>query len=129
MEDVQYFRKKLNLRCLTGFWISLWLCCFFTHESFKRQPHKMLKCTQTIRRLLLTNCLSVFDHFVRLAHKRLNYFCRTAKGCKKARSVDSGWRRIANIDLFKFNNRETRKRWEIFSKLTIKTLEWRISHV
>ena len=28
--------------------------------------------TQTIRRLLLTNCLSVFDHFVRLALKRLN---------------------------------------------------------
>ena len=31
----------------------------------------MVKHTQTIRRLLLTNCLSVFDHFVGLAHKGL----------------------------------------------------------
>ena len=33
----------------------------------------MVKHTQTIRRLLLTNCLSVFDHFVRLALKGLKY--------------------------------------------------------
>ena len=33
----------------------------------KRQPHKMVKYTQTIRRLLLTNCLSVFDGFAGLA--------------------------------------------------------------
>ena len=33
---------------------------------FKRQPHKMVKHTQTIRRLLPTNRLSVFDHFVEL---------------------------------------------------------------
>ena len=31
----------------------------------------------------------------------------------------------ANIYLFKVNNRNTRKRCEIFSKLTIKTPEWR----
>ena len=31
----------------------------------------MIKHTQTIRRLLLTNCLSVFDHFVGLALKEL----------------------------------------------------------
>ena len=30
-------------------------------------PHKMVKHTQTIHRLLPTNCLSVFDHFVGLA--------------------------------------------------------------
>ena len=36
-------------------------------NPFKRQPHKMFKHTQTIRRLLPTNCLSVFDHFVGLA--------------------------------------------------------------
>ena len=40
-------------------------------KPFKRQPHKMVKHTQTIRRLLLTNCLSVFDHFVGLALKGL----------------------------------------------------------
>ena len=31
----------------------------------------MVKHTQTIRRLLPKNCLSVFDHFVGLALKRL----------------------------------------------------------
>ena len=31
----------------------------------------MVRYTQTIRRLLPTNCLSVFDHFVRLALKGL----------------------------------------------------------
>ena len=39
---------------------------------FKRQPRKMVKYTQTIRQLFLpTNCLSVFDHFVRLELKGL----------------------------------------------------------
>ena len=38
---------------------------------FKRQTHKMVKHTQTILRLLSTNCLSVFDHFVGLAFKGL----------------------------------------------------------
>ena len=38
---------------------------------FKRQPYKMVKHTQTIRRLVLTNCLSVFDHFVGLTLKGL----------------------------------------------------------
>ena len=31
----------------------------------------MVKYTKTIRRLLLTNCLSIFDHFVRFAFKEL----------------------------------------------------------
>ena len=35
-------------------------------ESFKLQPHKIEKHIQTIGRLLRTNCLSVFDHFVEL---------------------------------------------------------------
>ena len=38
---------------------------------FKRRPHKMVKQIQTIRRLLQTKCLSVFDHFVALALKGL----------------------------------------------------------
>ena len=38
---------------------------------FKGHPPKMVKHTQTIRRLLPTNCLSAFDHFVGLALKRL----------------------------------------------------------
>ena len=31
----------------------------------------MVKYTKTIRRLLLTNCLGMFDHFVRFAFKEL----------------------------------------------------------
>ena len=38
---------------------------------FKRQPHKMVKHTQAIRRQQQTNCLSVFDHFLGLALKGL----------------------------------------------------------
>ena len=38
-------------------------------KSFKRQYQKMVKHTQTIRRKLPTNCLSVFDRFVGLALK------------------------------------------------------------
>ena len=33
-------------------------------QPFKRQPYKVVKHTQTIRRLLPTNCLSVLDHSV-----------------------------------------------------------------
>ena len=42
------------------------LCNFF-----KREPHKMVKHTQTIRWLLKTNCLSLCDHFMGLALKGL----------------------------------------------------------
>ena len=41
-------------------------------HNFKSQPHKMVKHTETIRRLLPKNCLSVFDHFVGLALKGLS---------------------------------------------------------
>ena len=40
-------------------------------KPFQRQSPKMVKHTQTIRRLLSTNCLSVFEHFVGLAVKGL----------------------------------------------------------
>ena len=48
---------------------------FFSYSniSFKRQPHKMVRHTQTIRRQHLTSCLSVFDHFVELALKGLMF--------------------------------------------------------
>ena len=42
-----------------------------TTKPFQRQRHKMVKHTQTIRRLLLTNCLSVFGQFEGLALKGL----------------------------------------------------------
>ena len=41
-------------------------------EPSKCKPHNTVKHTQTICRLLLTNCLSVFDHFVGLVPKGVN---------------------------------------------------------
>ena len=38
---------------------------------FSRQPHKMVRHTQKIRRQQSTNCLSLTDHFMGLAHKGL----------------------------------------------------------
>ena len=46
---------------------------------FKCQPHKLAKHTQTIRRQKPTNCLGVFDHFVRLALKELTAEVRLVK--------------------------------------------------
>ena len=43
-------------------------------SPFKRQSHKMIKHTQTIRRLLPMNYWSVFDHFVGLVLKGLKFF-------------------------------------------------------
>ena len=44
------------------------------HEPFKRQSHKMVKDTQT--------CLSVFDHFVKLALKGLIKKSKTSSTSK-----------------------------------------------
>ena len=43
-----------------------------SYEPFKCQPHKKVKHTQWIRRLLPTNSLSVFDHFLGSVYKELN---------------------------------------------------------
>ena len=43
-------------------------------NPFKRQPHNMAKHTQAIRRLLATNCMNVFDHFVGLGQKGLSKY-------------------------------------------------------
>ena len=42
-----------------------------TLKKEERQPHKMVKQTQNIRRQKPTNCLSVFDHYVGLMLKGL----------------------------------------------------------
>ena len=40
-------------------------------HPFKRQPHKMVKHPQTVRREQPRSCLSVLDHFVGLSLKGL----------------------------------------------------------
>ena len=47
--------------------------------ALRHQPHKKLKHTQTIRRLLPTNCLSVFDYFIGLVLKVLSKLFMTCK--------------------------------------------------
>ena len=42
-------------------------CIFLSTVLWKIRKSNMVKHTRTIHRLLLTNCLSVFDHFVVLA--------------------------------------------------------------
>ena len=41
----------------------------FNSLNFQRQPHKMIKHTQTTRWQQLTICFSLFDHFVGLVLK------------------------------------------------------------
>ena len=53
------------------------------HQPFKRQSYKMVKHTQTIRQQQLTNCLSVFDHFVKLVLKGLSLIKDTQKQLNK----------------------------------------------
>ena len=49
-------------------------------QPFKRQPHKMIKHSQRIRRLLLAKYFVVFDHFVGLALKGLNQAFNRSNG-------------------------------------------------
>ena len=58
---------------------------FFFHSFylFKYQPNKMVKHTQTIRRLLPRDCLNVFDHFVGLGFKGLNIIVFVYNGLNK----------------------------------------------
>ena len=41
-------------------------------QPFKRQPHKMVEHTQTIRKQFVDECLSVFYHFVGSTFKGLS---------------------------------------------------------
>ena len=50
-----------------------------SHIRVKRQPHTMVKDTQTVRWQQPTNCLGVFDHFLRWALKGLSFKVRILK--------------------------------------------------
>ena len=71
---IQLYHEALSVSAFAG---SVTFCCiprgleYHSSESFKHQPHKLVKHTQTNCRLLPTNCLSAFGHFVGLALKRL----------------------------------------------------------
>ena len=111
----------------------------------KPQSHKVVKHTRAISRLLTTNCLSAFDYFVELGLKGLNILrqvFRTLPNILKAAKIltrifkcisnfvitvsISRYATQAGIYLLKVNNRNTKTRCEICSKLTIKTPERRL---
>ena len=75
-----HFSCKWNFNCniISSFFIAIFLLLQFQHifQPFKRQHHKMVRHTQTIRSLFRTYCLSVFDNFLGLALKGLNLFRR-----------------------------------------------------
>ena len=52
---------------------TFWFHVNMATEPFKSQPHKMVKHPQTIRRQKPTNYLNVFDNFMGLALKGLNF--------------------------------------------------------
>ena len=58
----------------------------------------MVKHTQTIRRLLPMNCLSVFDHFVRFAFKGLTH-CEI---CQKLIKAKNGYNNLSLVALFPY---------------------------
>ena len=59
--------------------LKCYACLISSFYRFKRQPHRTIKHIQAICRVLLKNCLSVFDHFVWLILKGLN-FCNASNG-------------------------------------------------
>ena len=66
--------SAVSLKNLT----KMFICSSFRMVfKLKHQPHKMVKHTQTIHRLLPTNCLSVFHHFVMLALNGWMQFSKT----------------------------------------------------
>ena len=56
-----------NKKNITFTWLSS------LYNPFKRQPHKMFKQSQTIRRQQPKSCCSIFDHFVGLVLKGLRF--------------------------------------------------------
>ena len=54
---VEYIHGNSEFNC--GFTQLYYVRCIEIFKPFKREPHKIVKHTQTIRRLLPKNCLSV----------------------------------------------------------------------
>ena len=75
------------------------------HERVQRQTYEMVKHTQTIRQVFPNNCLSVFDHFVRLALKGLKYFGAVIWNCYL-----NHWKvgLMITVDLSSYNTCHTR---------------------
>ena len=77
----------------------------------------MVKHTETIRRQQQTNCLSVFDHFVKLALKGFRLEVHWVFSIKKKNSSKTEIACIdhpADIYLFKVNDRIIKKKWNMF---------------
>ena len=76
---------------------------------------KWSKHAQTICRLLPTNCLSMFDHFVRLALKGLKLKCRWWEGNKN-------WLDLSNISSYSRNNAYAAEEYLELSRMSMMEL-------
>ena len=121
--------KLRTQKSLPWLWITCrknWLSCWTSHETmpklftsdylWKRLSRKMTANKSPMVHFKTTGChqLIYFDDFWGVKHKNTE---RIYSQCFQEPP--------ANIYLFKVNNRNSRKRCEICSKLTIKTAEWR----
>ena len=73
-ENRQLFSEKAPSRYLTGFWICL--CNWNEINPLSANPTKWSNTLKQLVGKLPTNCLSVFDHFVRLEFKDLTNSCQ-----------------------------------------------------
>ena len=119
-----FLKNKYCINFILDCWTIVSVSCF---NLLTANPTKWSNTLKTIRRLLLTNCLSVFDHFVWLSLIWLT-FCRPMQRktffIKIAiQPIFSHWYEMdspANIYLFRVKNWNARKRFKICSKLSIK---------
>ena len=66
--------------------IETW-CCKQEFNPLNVNTIEMIKHTQATCRLLPTNCLNVFDHFLGLAFKRLMQYSRCLEICSRKSAV------------------------------------------
>ena len=87
-------------------------------KPIKHQSHKMVSHTQTICRLLPTNCLRMFDHFWGLALKGLSNIPTL---CQLAKSIEKNWGNI-NIDTLSWE-----KLFDRIADLKIWNMPWLVN--
>ena len=87
---------------------------------FNRQLYQMVKHAQTIRRLVSTNCLSVFDHFVGLALKRLNEYSWSKQNIMRLIIVSNRSNRFSALLKMDYVAGLSLALWKIFEKFFFK---------
>ena len=71
LKAVNYFRKTLHLRCLSGFWIRLWLMLLRDRQHFFRH-HKVKHCV--ISELACSYPVGIYLFKVNTGNTRIKFF-------------------------------------------------------